>query len=121
MSNFLFCDCELVPKFVMEWGLEDYIIDSLEYCYRLHVPFDILDEEFTEERITSIWRMLLHVNFCKKPFGKGKEVNRENVRYVCISLMDWIHKYGLKSGCSKKQEMPGCSLHYIIKPNKMEG
>ena len=109
-----------MPKFIIEWGLDDYIIDNLEYCYELHVPFNILSEEFTEERKTNIWRMLLHVNFCKKPFRKGKEVNEANMREALLSLMDWIHNYGLKSGCSKRQEIPGCSLHYVIKPDKVE-
>ena len=96
-------------------------IDSLEYCYKLHVPFNNLSEEFNEEWIINIWRMLLHVNFCKKPYGKGKEVDKTNMREALLSLMDWIHKYGLKSGCSEKQEIPGCSLFYMIKPNKVEG
>ena len=83
----------------------------------MHVPYNILSEQF-KERIINIWRMLLHVNFCEKPLGKGKEVNKASMRDVCISLMDWIHKYGLKSGCPEWQEIPGCSLHYELKPDQ---
>ena len=118
MSKVLFCECELVPKYEIEWGVDEYIIDVLEYLYKVHVPFKILKDDFMEERIVNIWRMLLHVNFCKKTFRKGKEVNEVNVRDVLISLMDWIHEYGIKLNDPEGKVIPGCSLLYMLKPGK---
>ena len=111
MPSLLTCDCVNLPMCMVEWSMDKYIFFNPGKPYELHVPYEILNSKFTQERIVEVWRSQLHRRFC--PNTGFLAFNNCHISYgrVLFFIGKWLCNYAKPAGYPREgQTKKSCWL-----------
>ena len=90
MPGILACSCKNLPMCMVEWSIDKYIFFSPGKPYELHVPYEILNSEFTQERIIDFWHSEMHKRFCRNTGFTRLEDCYSNHGKVLFKVGSWL-------------------------------
>ena len=98
MPGVLACDCANLPMCMVEWSIDEYIFFNPGKPYELHVPYEILNSSFTQERIVNVWREQLHMRFCPNTGFMALEDCHSNYGKMLFYMGKWLCKFAKPEG-----------------------